>query len=155
MKDTGSFNIFNNDFRDFIEALNKMQVEYMLVGGYSVIIYGYHRTTGDMDIWVKPSMLNFDKLMSAFSHFGLPTTAIDLETFLNTGENDVFTFGRPPLAIDILTTVKGLNFDDAFVNAETYTIADLVVKVIHLNDLKVAKKSAGRHKDLDDLEHLP
>ena len=45
-------NIFNDDFREFIKALNDTGVQYLLVGDYAVIIHGYRRTTGDMDIWV-------------------------------------------------------------------------------------------------------
>ncbi len=155
MKENRSFNIFNNDFRDFIQSLNEADVDYLVVGGYSVILYGYHRATGDMDIWVNPTAENFKKLMVAFSQFGLPTTAITKEVFTNADQQDVFTFGRPPMAIDILTKVKGLNFEESSQNAETFNMEGLSIRVIHLNDLKTAKKSAGRHKDLDDLENLP
>lgn len=59
-------NIFNSDFRDFIMALNKNAVKYILVGGYSVILHGYSRTTGDMDIWVERSDENYSKIVKAF-----------------------------------------------------------------------------------------
>ncbi|MBI1692689.1 MAG: hypothetical protein FYV88_4120, partial [Bacteroidetes bacterium] len=62
-------NIFNTDFRDFIAALNRNQVRYILVGGYSVILHGYPRTTGDMDIWVERSKENYLKLKEAFDDF--------------------------------------------------------------------------------------
>ena len=56
-------NIFNDDFRDFIKELNNNSVDYMLVGGYAVILHGYGRTTGDMDIWVKNDRVNYLKLI--------------------------------------------------------------------------------------------
>jgi len=59
-------NIFNEDFQDFLKALNANEVEYMLIGGYAVIAHGYHRTTGDMDIWVNKTSENYQKLLSAF-----------------------------------------------------------------------------------------
>jgi len=59
-------NIFNDDFQDFLKALNEFQVEYILVGGYSVILHGYSRTTGDMDIWVKKTKENYLKIGRAF-----------------------------------------------------------------------------------------
>lgn len=65
-------NIFNTDFRDFITALNKNAVKYILVGGYSVILHGYPRTTGDMDIWVERSDENYTKILMAFEDFGMP-----------------------------------------------------------------------------------
>ncbi len=64
--------IFNNDFRDFIQAMNNHNVDYILVGGYAVILHGYRRVTGDMDIWVKRTNENYSKLSLAFAEFGLP-----------------------------------------------------------------------------------
>lgn len=64
------------------------------------------------------------------------------------------TFGRPPVAIDILTQVKGLQFEDAYALTEEMRVDDAPLRLLHLGHLKAAKKSAGRHKDLDDLEHL-
>ncbi len=64
-------NIFNEDFQDFIIALNTCKVEYILVGGYSVILHGYARTTGDMDIWVNATEENYGRLVKAFALFGL------------------------------------------------------------------------------------
>ncbi|MBP6829012.1 MAG: hypothetical protein KA165_20755 [Saprospiraceae bacterium] len=148
-------NIFNPDFQDFISALNESEVAYILVGGYSVILHGYNRTTGDMDIWVKPSVENYTRLLSAFSRFGMSVFDMSLEKFLATAHYDVFTFGRPPVSIDILTQVNGLSFDVAFARAEWFEIEDsLSVRSLRLSDLLDAKKSAGRPKDLDDLDHL-
>ena len=73
---------------------------------------------------------------------------------LNLDENDVFTFGRPPVSIDILTRVKGLDFDNVFINSSMVKFDGLDVKMIDIRDLKNAKKAAGRAKDIDDLEHL-
>jgi hypothetical protein len=148
-------NIFNPDFQDFIEALNVCEVAYILVGGYSVILHGYNRTTGDMDIWVNPTKENYDRIIAAFTRFGMSVFDMSLEKFLAAAQYDVFTFGRPPVSIDILTQVNGLTFDAAFARAEWFEIsASLSVRSLRLSDLLDAKKSAGRSKDLDDLEHL-
>ncbi len=82
-------NIFNEDFSDFIQALNKTGVEYILVGGYSVIIHGYNRTTGDMDIWVNKTESNYNKLLTAFAIFRMPVFDMNKENFLNNPEVDV------------------------------------------------------------------
>ncbi len=77
------------------------------------------------------------------------------EKFLDTNQFGVFTFGRPPSSFVIRTKVKGLSFEAAFVHAQWHQIeADLEIRVIHLNDLVLAKKAAGRPKDLDDLLNL-
>jgi hypothetical protein len=145
---------FNNDFREFIQALNDIKVEYMLVGGCAVILYGYRRVTGGMDIWVNRSKENYSKLVKAFAQFGLPVFDMTEENFLNVESADVFSFGRPPVSIDILTKLKGVEFDDAFVSALQIDEDGLMVRFIHLNNLIEAKKASGRHKDLDDIEKL-
>lgn len=145
-------NIFNDDFRDFIKALNDAEVQYLLVGGYAVIIHGYRRTTGDMDIWVKADEENYGKLMTSFALFGLPI--ISKMDFLNNADKDVFSFGRPPVSIDIMTKVKGCDFDEAYLLSQVYVEDNLPIRFIHLRTLLQAKKASGRYKDLDDIEKL-
>lgn len=147
-------NIFADDFRDFIRALNNCKVEYMLVGGYAVIIHGYRRTTGDMDVWVNRTKENYAKLKRAFTQFGMPVFDMTEQKFLNSGQADVFSFGRPPLGIDIITSLKGVDFTDALPHLQIFKEDGLDIKHIHLNNLIEAKKAAGRYKDLDDIEKL-
>ena len=99
-------NIFNEDFRDFLNALNDAEVKYILVGGFSVILHGYSRTTGDMDIWVERTHHNYQKIKSAFLHFGMPVFDMTEDNFLHHKVWDVFTFGVPPSAIDLMLKVK-------------------------------------------------
>jgi hypothetical protein len=146
--------LFNPDFLDFIQTLNKNNVEYMLVGGYAVILYGYNRPTGDMDVWVKRSPGNYQRLRKAFLEFGLPMFDISEEKFLNTEQNDVFTFGRPPTCIEILTNLKGVDFDEAYQEMKVFEEEDIRINFIHLNHLLASKKAAGRYRDLDDVEKL-
>lgn len=147
-------NIFNSDFRDFITALNDASVEYLLVGGYSVILHGYARTTGDLNIWVKPSQENFEKLEKAFNIFGMPMFDLTISKFLDTVNFDVFSFGRPPISIEILTLVKGLEFDLAFEQSRIFSEDGLEVRCIQFHHLIMAKKAAGRSRDLNDIEQL-
>jgi hypothetical protein len=110
-------NAFNTDFQEFIEALNKSEVKYILVGGYSVILHGYARTTGDMDIWVEKTEDNYQAILKAFKRFGMPVFDMTLSNFINNHALDVFTFGRPPVAIDLITHVDGLEFNEAYINS--------------------------------------
>lgn len=148
-------NIFNRDFQDFIQALNESEVDYILVGGYAVILHGYARTTGDMDIWVKAVASNYQRLLEAFKMFGMSVFDMTEMRFMDTSENEVFSFGRPPVSIDIITKIKGLQFDEALASAEWFNIeGDLRVRALNLNSLITAKKASGRNKDLDDIENL-
>ena len=133
-------NIFNPDFYDFLDSFEKSDVEYVLVGGYSVIIHGYQRTTGDMDVFVNPTNENYSKIVNAFNYFGMSLFNMTLERFLNTKEFDVFEFGRPPVTIDLMTKMKGVEFEEVFNNKVRYQIeGDLIINVIHLNQLITAK----------------
>jgi hypothetical protein len=147
-------NLFNEDFTDFIAALNKYEVEYVLVGGYSVVINGYKRTTGDMDIFVKKHKDNYKKLKLAFKFFGMPVFDMTEKNFLLNEKMNVFTFGRQPNAIEILTSISGTTFDDVFESSQWYNTGEVNVKVIHISQLKINKRASGRPKDLDDLENL-
>ncbi len=144
-------NIFNDDFREFIEALNLNKVEYILVGGYSVILHGYPRSTGDMDIWVNRSKINYKNIKTAFLLFGLPV--MPLNDFMSI-ENEVFSYGKPPYGIDLMTSCKGLVFTESIKDSNIVDIEGLDVTLISYQDLIKAKKAAGRYKDLNDLEHL-
>jgi hypothetical protein len=148
-------NIFNRDFQEFLKAFEDCRVEYVLVGGYSVIIHGYSRTTGDMDLFVNPCEENFKKISRAFNKFGMPLFGMSLERFLDTENFDVFEYGRPPVAIDIITKLKGVSFFEAINNAIRFKIDNaLTINVIHINQLIQNKMSVGRSKDMSDIEYL-
>ena len=146
--------IFNEDFREFITALNHNEVEYILVGGYSVILHGYSRTTGNLDLWIKKEKENYLKLVKAFEEFRMLLFDMTEDNFLKNPELNVFTFGRPPSSIDIMTDVKGLEFDETFNNSKIIEAGGLQIRLIGLTDLLQAKTASGRHKDLDDIENL-
>lgn len=150
-----SSEIFFQDFLEFLRALNEHEVAYLLVGGYAVILHGYPRTTGDLDVWVQPTEENYRKLTAAFQDFGMPVFDMTPENFLDTSGFDVFTFGTPPISIDIMTQVKGLEFEEVFPKAGTVTVdGDLSVRLISLEDLLKAKRASGRSKDFNDIRHL-
>ncbi|GAB3890939.1 nucleotidyltransferase [Spirosoma agri] len=146
--------LFNVDFRDFLVALQKRKVLYVLVGGYSVILHGYNRTTGDMDILVEKSAENYERIVDAFLDFGMPTFDMTADNFLNNLAFDVFTFGRQPVAIDILTTIKGLTFTEIFAHSSEIDVDGLSIRLIHYNHLIRVKEAAGRPRDLNDIEQL-
>ncbi len=147
-------NIFNDDFREFIAALNDNEVQYILIGGYSVIIHGYSRTTGDMDIWVERSSENYLNLKNAFLQFGMPVFDMTEDNFLHHPAWDVFTFGRPPTSIDIMIKAKGLDFDACYKQSLIYEEDGLYIRTISYQNLIEAKNATGRAKDMNDLENL-
>lgn len=146
-------NIFNGDFQDFIRCFNEKNVEYILVGGMAVVLNGYVRTTGDMDVWVEKSSQNYQKIVQAFYSFGMPTFDMTEDRFLS-DEYDVWCFGREPVRIDLMTEVKGINFKAAYEKALIYAEDGVDFRFLHANDLILAKQASGRYRDLNDIEQL-
>jgi hypothetical protein len=124
-----------------------------MVGGYAVILHGYYRTTQDWDVWVNKTPENHLKLSNAVAIFGMPLFDMTLENFMSE-KSDVFSIGRSPIRIDVISKLKGLDFDEAYNHSLVKEIEGLKVNYLHLNDLIKAKKAAGRFKDLDDIEKL-
>ncbi len=147
-------NIFNKDFRELIQLLNDNNVEYILVGGYAVILHGYVRTTGDLDLWIHRTQSNYEKFIKAAKSFGLPIDELTMDKFLFNKSIDVFSFGRPPIGLDIMLDVKGLEFKDSYKKSTWFETDDIEVRLINYNHLIKAKKSAGRPKDLVDIIYL-
>lgn len=147
-------NILNEDFQEFILALNKAQVKYVLVGGYSVIYYGYPRTTGDMDIFVEVTKDNYEKLCKAFAIFNMPLFDMTNENFLNNDNINVFSYGRPPVSIEILKEISGLSFQEVYEHSKEIVFENVPLRIINLNDLIRNKKASGRPKDINDIDNL-
>jgi len=141
------------DFKDFLRLLNSHNVRYLLVGGYAVGYHGYPRATGDMDIWIELSELNSKKVTSACRDFGMPNEEISEDLFLE--KNKVIRMGVPPVRLEVITSASGVAFDECYSNREVVEIDGIPINFISLQDLKKNKRAAGRHKDLEDIDHLP
>jgi predicted nucleotidyltransferase len=145
--------VLPKDFREFLRLLTEAGVEYLVIGGYAVGYHGYPRTTADMDIWVAISSENAFKLVDVFHRFGLQDTKLTPELFQQQGK--IIRMGVPPMRIEVLTDIDGVTFDQCYAARETSTIDGQPVNLISLRHLRKNKKASGRHKDLDDLDHLP
>ena len=141
------------DFKEFLKLLNSTEVKYLLIGGYAVGYHGYPRTTADMDIWVAISVENAAKLVDVFRRFGLQDAKLTAGLFLHRGK--IIRMGVPPMRIEVLTAIDGVSFAQCYAAREVVTLDGQTVNLISLRDLRKNKRSSGRHKDLDDLEHLP
>src|ERR1700733_1319692 len=142
------------DFREFLKSLNLADVKYLVVGGYAVIHYGYHRMTDDLDIWIATDAANSAKISKVLQSFGgFPASAVKPSMFQ--AHRSVFMFGREPVRIDILTNPDGLDFESSYA-ARNETLWDGInVPLLSLEHLKRNKQASGRAKDLADLANLP
>jgi hypothetical protein len=141
------------DFKEFIELLNKHKVQYMVVGGYAVALYGFPRYTGDIDFWIKPDKLNAQHIVDALIDFGFGAVDIAVSDFET--ENKVIQLGIPPNRIDILTSVDGLTFEESWNQKEVIQTEGALINYISLHHLRLNKASSNREKDQLDLKNLP
>ena len=141
------------DFKEFLQLLNEHNVEYLLIGGYAVGYYGYPRATVDMDIWIAINPVNAAQVVATLKTFGFDLPELNADLFLE--ENQVIRMGVPPMRLELLTSISGVEFETCFAERVVDEIDGVTVNLISLAHLKENKLASGRHKDLNDLEHLP
>jgi hypothetical protein len=140
------------DFKELLESLNANNVRYLLIGGYAVGIYGYSRSTNDIDIFVSDDRENVVSLLKALEDFGLADPSLSEDT-LNE-ERSMIEMGIEPMKVQILNFADGLDFDDCYSRKNSVAIEDILVDTVSKADLVKNKTATGRHKDLADVERL-
>lgn len=142
----------NPDFRDLFAALNAAEARYLLVGGYAVAFHAEPRFTKDLDVWTEPEPENAARAYESLRRFGAPLGTLSAADLANPGT--VFQIGVPPNRIDIITTIDGVTFPEAWPQRITTTYGDQAVLVIGRGHLIQNKRASGRPQDLLDLEIL-
>lgn len=143
----------HQDFKEFLRLLNENDVEYLIIGGYAVVMHGHVRTTGDIDIWVKNSVENSERIVAVLREFGFESLKLKGTDFQK--PDNVIQLGYPPYRIDLLTSIEGLQFDKCYKKKNKFRIdKNLTANVIDIENLKTSKRIAGRKRDLGDLDNL-
>lgn len=144
--------ILHKDFKEFIQLLEKFEVQYLIVGGYALAYHGYPRFTQDIDFWIFIQKENAIKIIQVIRAFGFASLDLNEHDFL-VPEN-VIQLGFPPNRIDILTEIDGVSFEKAYPSRKELKLDDLSIQFIGLDELIQNKKSSGRLQDLADIEML-
>lgn len=145
--------LLSDDFREFLRLLNATRVDYLLVGGYAVGLHGYPRATVDLDVWVRATFENAERVVQALRAFGFDLPSLQPQLFVD--PRSIVRCGTPPFRIEIMTSIDGVDYDTCRRRASVFDLDGLAVPVISLDDLKANKRAAGRNKDLADLDNLP
>lgn len=141
-----------SDFEEMLLAFNAAGVKYLVVGAYAVAVYARPRATGDIDLWVEATPENASRVFQALAAFGAPLDQVNEQTF--TEPEIVFQIGVPPIRVDVMTSIDGVAFEDAWPNRLASVIGSVPVAVIGREELVRNKSATGRAKDLADLELL-
>ena len=142
----------NPDFLDILSGFSEEEVEYLLVGAYALAAHGLPRATGDIDLWVRPSPENASRVWSALLRFGAPLSDLSRADLVEEGV--IFQIGVAPRRIDILTSVEGVTFDEAWPARTHVEVEGVRVVVIGREHLIRNKRAAGRPQDLADVARL-
>lgn len=142
----------HSDFSDLLSTFNAHRVEYVVVGAHALAAHGLIRATKDLDVLVRPSAENAPRVLAALGAFGAPLhdlTEQDLQT-----PGLIFQIGIPPVRIDVITVIDGVEFEDAWRSRATASLGGVDVPVLSRHHLIVNKTKAGRKQDLADVEWL-
>lgn len=142
----------NPDFRDLLFAFNAARVEYMIIGAHALAVHGHIRATKDIDVWVRPTAANAERVMAGLVAFGAPTKRVSAADFSRTGT--VLQIGVDPVRIDVTTHVDGISFAAAWKGRVFARYGGLRIPVIGRGHLIKNKKASGRTQDLADVEAL-
>jgi hypothetical protein len=142
----------NQDFRELLLAFNDTNVEYLVIGAHALAAYGHVRATKDLDLWVNPNLENADKVIAAITIFGAPLMDLSRDDLASSGT--VFQIGMAPLRIDLVTSVDGVEFIDAWNDRTQIDFGGVPVFVISKQHLITNKRATGRLQDLADVQQL-
>ena len=144
----------NPDFLDLLEAFAKAKVEFIVVGAHALAAHGVVRATGDLDVWVRPSDENAERVVAGLTAFGAPLVqhGVSAADFAKAGT--VYQMGLPPRRIDVLTQISGVEFADAWADLTFVAVRGTPVAFLGREALLRNKRAAARAKDLIDVDLL-
>jgi hypothetical protein len=142
----------HSDFSDLLATFNANGVEYLVVGAHALAAHGHVRATKDLDVWVRPSLENAPRVLRALAAFGAPLQDLAVEDLSQPGL--VFQIGVPPLRVDVLTEIDGVEFESAWPARILAQLGGVGVPVLSRHHLIANKKASGRLQDLADVERL-
>ena len=142
----------NQDFQDLLRELCDAKAKFLVVGAYALAVHGTPRATGDIDVWIEPTPKNARRVYSALQSFGAPLTELSVDDL--TTPDIVFQMGLPPRRIDILTSISGVDFPQAWPNRVEAQFGEVTVPVLGIQEMIQNKRQSGRPKDLIDADEL-
>jgi hypothetical protein len=144
----------NENFRDVLAELLAAKARFLVVGAHALAVHGVPRATGDLDVWVEADPENAERVWAALVRFGAPVESMKVTREDLVRPDTVVQIGLPPNRIDILTSLTGVAFPDAWTARVTQSMGTLEVPFIGRETLVRNKRATGRTRDLADLEDL-
>ncbi len=144
--------LYTPDFLEFLAALNRHGVRYLVIGGYAVAFHGYPRATKDLDLWLEATPANAERTLGAVREFFSETLGLEVSDFLSPG---VIQLGYAPNRIGLVVLPEGdPTFTEAYARARETRAGGIPVRVVSKEDLLALKRAFGRTQDLADVDAL-
>ncbi len=140
------------DFDEFFGSLIASGVEFLVVGAYALAFHGAPRFTGDMDVFVKPTPANGERLLSALEAFGFPSSGLSAAALIDPAR--VLQMGVEPVQIHVMSGISGVSWDEAWAGREVGRCGSHDLPFIGKQEFVRNKRVSGRLKDLADIEAL-
>lgn len=144
----------NEDFRDLLVLLADAGVEFVVVGAYALALHGAPRASGDIDLFIRPSPPNAERVFQALTRFGAPLQSAGVTAADLAQPGAVYQIGLPPRRIDLLTEISGVSFDEAWASRIETEVERRTVPFIGREAFLKNKQATGRPKDLADIARL-
>jgi hypothetical protein len=144
----------NEDFLDMLDALRDAEVEFLVVGAHAMAAHGVARATGDIDLFVRANRENADRIIRALQAFGAPLKQHGVSADDFEAPDVVYQIGLPPRRIDLLTSISGVSFDEAWASRTEHRVHGRSVAFLGRAMLVQNKRATGREKDLVDVHLL-
>jgi hypothetical protein len=142
------------DFRDLLAAFTAQRVRFLVVGAHALAAHGVPRTTGDLDIWLEPTADNAERTWQALAEFGAPLASLQVSRADFTKPDQVIQLGLPPYRIDLMTSISGVGFPEAWTARQEGTLFGVPVSFLGRKEFLANKRASGRPKDLEDIRSL-
>ncbi len=139
------------DFKEILSTFNAHEVKYLVVGAFAVMRYSEPRYTKDLDIWVEASEENAVRVYAALAEYGAPLGELTEADFASDG---FFQMGQPPVRIDVMMSIEGVNFADAWPNRQEGDFDRIPAIFIGRDDLLTAKLASARPQDILDINSI-
>ena len=140
------------DFNEFIGSLSAHGVEFLVVGAYALAFHGAPRFTGDLDVFVRPTLGNTRQVLAAVRSFGFPVEELRPEDLID--PRRILEMGVEPVQIHVITAISGVSWDDAWKTRELGVCGEHTVAFLGRDAFITNKRAAGRPKDLADIDAL-
>lgn len=153
-------------YEEVFQALNKNNVQYIVVGGVALVLHGVVRMTADLDLMIQMGNENVSRFLSTIKKLGYkPKLPVPIEDFTHPEKREqwreekgmeVFSLFHPEHSLKTIDVFvyEPIDYDEVDAEKEIASAKDITIPYVSIRHLKALKKMSGRKQDQADIEAL-